>query len=256
MTTHPTGTREEWLEARLDLLNAEKEYSRQGDELARQRQELPWVRIDKEYRFDTGDGSASLKDFFGGRSQLLVYHFMFGPDYKAGCPSCSAIADGFNGITTHLANHDVMLWAVSRAPLAKLQAYKHRMGWSFPWASSFGGDFNFDFSASFTEEQQREGAFYNFRRDDPEMEAGRGALENPVSNGNAAMAGTDLSTYLREREGLSAFALEDGAIYHTYSAYARGVDAIWSMYQWLDRAPKGRNATGPWLRRHDEYSHG
>jgi len=256
MTHQKTGTREEWLAARLDLLNAEKEYSRQGDELARGRQELPWVRIDKEYRFDTDDGSASLKNLFGGRSQLLVYHFMFGPDYKAGCPSCSAIADGFNGITIHLANHDVMLWAVSRAPLAKLQAYKQRMGWSFPWASSFDGDFNFDFSASFTEEQQREGAYYNFRRDDPVMNAGKGALTNPATTGNAAMTGTDLSTYTREREGLSAFAIEDRLIYHTYSAYARGVDAVWSMYPWLDRAPKGRNETGPWLRRHDEYSRG
>jgi predicted dithiol-disulfide oxidoreductase (DUF899 family) len=250
---HKTGTREQWLAERLELLKAEKEYSRLGDELARRRQELPWVRIDKDYRFDTDAGSASLQDLFRGRSQLLVYHFMFGPDYKAGCPSCSAIADGFNGITTHLANHDVMLWAVSRAPLAKLQAYKKRMGWSFPWASSFGSDFNFDFSASFTEEQQREGAYYNFRRDDPVMEVGRGAMTNPVSNENADMAGTDVSTYLREREGLSAFALEDGAVYHTYSAYARGVDGIWSMYPWLDRAPKGRNETGPWLRRHDEY---
>ena len=180
---------------------------------------------------------------------------MFGPEYKAGCPSCSAIADGFNGITAHLANHDVMLWAVSRAPLAKLQDYKKRMSWSFPWASSFGGDFNFDFSASFTEEQQRKGAYYNFSRDDPVMNAGRGALTNPVTSGNAATTGTDLATYTREREGVSAFALEDGVIYHTYSAYARGVDAIWSMYPWLDRAPKGRNETGPWLRRHDEYGH-
>jgi len=253
MTDHHTGTREEWLAARLDLLKAEKEYSRRGDELARRRQALPWVRIDKVYRFETDEGSASLKDLFRRRSQLLVYHFMFGPDYKAGCPPCSAIADGFNGITTHLANHDVMLWAVSRAPLAKLQAYKQRMGWSFPWASSFGDDFNFDFSASFTEEQQREGANYNFRRDDPVMNVGRGAMKNPVSTGNAALTGTDVSTYLREREGLSAFAVEDGAVYHTYSAYARGVDAIWSMYPWLDRAPKGRNESGPWLRRHDEY---
>jgi predicted dithiol-disulfide oxidoreductase (DUF899 family) len=253
MTHHKTGSREEWLAARLDLLNAEKEYSRQGDDLARRRQELPWVRIDKDYRFDTDEGSAPLKDLFRGRTQLLVYHFMFGPDYKAGCPSCSAIADGFNGITTHLAHHDVMLWAVSRAPLAKLQACKQRMGWSFPWASSAGSDFNFDFSASFTEEQQREGAFYNFRRDDPVMEVGRGAMTNPVSTGNAAMTGTDLSTYLREREGMSAFALEDSEVYHTYSAYARGVDGIWSMYPWLDRAPKGRNETGLWLRRHDEY---
>jgi predicted dithiol-disulfide oxidoreductase (DUF899 family) len=253
MASHPTGTRKEWLAARLELLEAEKAYSRQGDELARRRQELPWVPIDKEYRFDTDEGSASLERLFQGRSQLVVYHFMFGSDYKAGCPSCSAIADGFNGITIHLANHDVMLWAVSRAPLAKLQAYKRRMGWSFPWASSFGGDFNFDFSASFTEQQQREGGYYNFRHDDPVMNVGRGAMTNPVSTGNAGMTGTDLSTYLREREGLSAFTLQDGVIYHSYSAYARGVDGIWSMYPWLDRAPKGRNETGAWLRRHDEY---
>ena len=158
MTKHMTGTRKEWLAARLELLQAEKELTRRSDELARRRQELPWVRIDKEYRFETDEGSASLADLFRGRSQLLVYHFMFGPDYKAGCPSCSAIADGFNGFAVHLANHDVMLWAVSRAPLAKLQAYKRRMGWTFPWASSSSSDFNLDFTVSFTEEQQREEA--------------------------------------------------------------------------------------------------
>jgi len=252
---HQIVSREEWLAARLKLLKEEKELTRRSDELARRRQELPWVRIDKEYRFETDEGSASLADLFRGRSQLLVYHFMFGPDYKAGCPSCSAIADGFNGFAVHLANHDVMLTAVSRAPLAQLEFYRRRMGWSFPWASSLASDFNFDFSASFTEDQQREGGFYNFRRDDPVMNVGRGALTNPISNENAGTTGTDLSTYLREREGLSAFVLEDGVIYHTYSAYARGVDAIWSMYPWLDRAPKGRNETGPWLRRHDEYDH-
>src|SRR5436189_938844 len=156
--THMTGTRDEWLAARLALLDAEKELTRRSDELAQQRQELPWVRVDKDYRFDTDQGTASLADLFGGRSQLLVYHFMFGPDYTAGCPSCSSIADGFNGFAVHLANHDVMLSAVSRAPLAKLQAYKRRMGWTVPWASWFGGDFNFDFNVSVTEEQQREGA--------------------------------------------------------------------------------------------------
>src|SRR5689334_23561745 len=165
MTTHVTGTRDEWLAARLKLLAAEKELTRQSDELARQRQALPWVRIDKDYRFETEDGPASLKDLFQGRSQLVVYHFMFGPDYKAGCPSCSAIADGFNGIAVHLANHDVSLMAVSRAPLAKLQAYKQRLGWSFPWASSFGSDFNFDFNIAFSAEQQRAGEVeYNYRR--------------------------------------------------------------------------------------------
>src|SRR6266545_7825229 len=157
MTRHATGTRKEWLAARLDLLEAEKELTRHSDEVARRRQELPRVRIDKEYRLETDEGSVSLADLFRGRSQLLVYHFMFGPDYTAGCPSCSAIADGFNGVAVHLANHDVMLWAVSRAPLAKLQAYKRRMGWTFPWASSFGSDFNFDFNVWFTEEQWREG---------------------------------------------------------------------------------------------------
>src|SRR5213596_2472736 len=164
-TNHKTGTREEWLAARLELLGAEKELTRRGDELARRRQELPWVRIDKDYRFETDEGSASLADLFRGRSQLLVYHFMFGPDYTAGCPACSAIADGFAGFAVHLANHDVMLWAVSLAPLATLQAYKRRMGWTFPWASSLGGDFNFDFNVSITEEQQREGSVeYNYQR--------------------------------------------------------------------------------------------
>jgi predicted dithiol-disulfide oxidoreductase (DUF899 family) len=157
MTKHMTGTRKEWLAAQLQLLKAEKELTRQGDELARRRQELPWVRVDKEYRFETDEGSASLADLFRGRSQLLVYHFMFGPDYKAGCPSCSAIADGFNGFAVHLANHDVMLSAVSRAPLAKLQAYKRLIECTFPCAYSFGRDFNSDFSVGFTEEQQREG---------------------------------------------------------------------------------------------------
>ena len=167
MTNHKTGTRDEWLAARLELLKAEKELTRRGDELARRRQELPWVRIDKEYRFETDEGSASLADLFRGRSQLLVYHFMFGPDYTAGCATCSTIADAFNGFAVHLAHHDVTLAAVSRAPLAKLQAYKRRMGWTFPWASAVGGEFNFDFSASFTEQQQREGIEYNYRARGP-----------------------------------------------------------------------------------------
>src|SRR6266852_6145241 len=166
MTDHKTGTHEEWVEARLELLKAEKALTRRGDELARMRQELPWVRIEKEYLFDTDEGKASLADLFRGRSQLLIYHFMFGPDYTAGCPSCSAIADGFNGSVVHLENHDVTLFAVSRAPLAKLQAYKRRMGWTFPWASSFNSDFNSDFSVGFTEEQQSEGGIeYNYRRE-------------------------------------------------------------------------------------------
>jgi predicted dithiol-disulfide oxidoreductase (DUF899 family) len=252
MTKHPTGTREEWLAARLRLLKEEKELTRRSDELARRRQELPWVRIDKEYRFETDDGSASLADLFRGRSQLLVYHFMFGPDYKAGCPSCSMIADGFDGFAVHLANHDVTLSAVSRAPLAKLQAYKRRMGWSFPWASSNGGDFNFDFNVAFTEEQQRKGAIeYNCERGGHAMD--ETAVPEAVAQ-FAAACGTDAPTYTRDRPGLSAFVLDDGTIYHTYSTYARGLDGLWGAYQWLDRAPKGRNEeTGVWWRRRDEY---
>jgi predicted dithiol-disulfide oxidoreductase (DUF899 family) len=252
MTEHKTGTREEWLEARLALLADEKELTRQNDRLAQRRQELPWVRIDKDYRFDTDDGAASLADLFQGRSQLLIYHFMFGPDYTAGCPACSTIADGFNGSVVHLANHDVTMMAVSRAPLAKLQEYKRRMGWSFPWASSFGNDFNFDFNTSTTEEQQRQGDLeYNFTTRDvrPILEAGD---DSPIAM-FAEMTGTDVAGYLRESPGMSAFALEDGVVYHTYSAYARGVDAMWGMYQWLDRAPKGRNETSLWFRRRDEY---
>jgi len=249
-TQHITGTRQEWLAARLELLEAEKELTRRSDELARRRQELPWVRVDKDYRFDTDEGSASLADLFRGRSQLLVYHFMFGPDYKAGCPSCSSIADGFNGIAVHLANHDVMLGAVSRAPLAQLQAYKRRMGWTFPWASSFGSDFNADFAVGFTEQQQREGSIdYNFRREPAWTLRGGEGLVSEI----AATTGTDAATYTRERPGVSAFVLDGGVVYHAYSAYARGLDGLWGMYQWLDRAPKGRNETGVWWRRHDEY---
>jgi predicted dithiol-disulfide oxidoreductase (DUF899 family) len=260
MTTHRTGTRQEWLDARIALLKDEKEHTRRGDELARRRQELPWVRIEKGYSFDTNEGKASLKDLFRGRSQLLVYHFMFGPDFTAGCPACSSIADGFNGVYTHLAHHDVMLWAISRAPLPKLLAYKRRMGWTFPWGSSFGGDFNADFSVNFTEEEQRGGIDYNYRREKPL--APRDPMPGPaiptrtMPDGPekfARMSGTDLPTYTRERPGVSAFVLEDGVVYHTYSAYARGLDGLWNMYQWLDRAPFGRNETGLWFRRHDEY---
>jgi predicted dithiol-disulfide oxidoreductase (DUF899 family) len=257
---HVIVSQEEWLAARKELLKKEKELTRRSDEVARLRQELPWVRIDKEYRFETDEGSTSLADLFRGRSQLLVYHFMFGPDYTAGCPACSAIADGFNGFALHLAHHDVMLWAVSRAPLAKLQAYKRRMGWTFPWASSFGSDFNFDFSVGFTEEQQgKEGIEYNYRREAALQQRGdiRGPSELAGGEGPvarfAAMCGTDAATYIRERPGMSAFALEDGCVYHTYSTYARGLDGLWSMYQWLDRAPRGRNETDLWFRRHDEY---
>jgi predicted dithiol-disulfide oxidoreductase (DUF899 family) len=254
---NPVVSRDEWLSARLHLLDQEKELTRLSDELAERRQALPWVRIDKDYRFDTDDGSASLADLFRGRSQLLIYHFMFGPDYAAGCPSCSAIADGFDGFVVHLANHDVTLSAVSRAPVAKLQAYKRRMGWTFPWASSLGVDFNFDFNVSLTEEQQLNGAEYNYRREKPLTIRGIGDSitkrgEGPVAE-HAAMTGTDVATYTRERPGLSAFVLEDGVVYHAYSAYSRGLDVLWGMFQWLDRAPKGRNETGIWWRRHDEY---
>ncbi|HAM03398.1 MAG TPA: DUF899 domain-containing protein [Acidimicrobiaceae bacterium] len=257
MSGHRTGTREEWLHARLELLRAEKEHTRRGDELTKMRQELPWVRMDKEYRFDTESGEASLADLFRGRSQLLVYHFMFGPEYEAGCPACSAIADGFNGVAVHLANHDVMLWAVSRAPFEKLEAYKKRMGWTFPWASSFRSDFNYDFDVSLTEAQEASGTYeYNFREESvwspPEDERG-------PFDAWAGTTGTGWATYTRQRPGMSAFVLQDGVVYHTYSAYARGLDGLWGMYQWLDRAPSGRNeARQPddplnFFRRHDEY---
>ncbi len=247
--SYSIGTREQWLAARLDLLKEEKAHTRRGDELAQKRQELPWVRVDKEYRFDTDEGTALLSDLFRGRSQLLVYHLMFGPDYTAACPSCSAIADGFNGIQIHLANHDVMLWAVSRAPLAKLRAYKRRLGWTFPWASSLGSDFNSDYSVGFSpDEQLRDGGIeYNYQRESAWKPSGGPSSQNVYETG------VDMPTFLRERPGVSAFVLEDGFVYHTYSAYARGLDALWGMWQWLDRAPKGRNETGHWWRRHDEY---
>src|SRR3981189_2696662 len=251
MQKHKVVSQKEWLSGPLGLLKEEKELTRRSDELARRRQELPWVRVDKDYRFETDEGSASLIDLFRGRSQLLVYHFMFGPDYMAGCPSCSAIADGFDGIVVHLANHDVALSVVSRAPIAKLPADKRGMGCNFPWATSLGSDFNFDFNVSFTDQQQREGGIdYNYERGGHAMDAT--AVPEPVAK-NAAMAGTDVATYTRERPGMSAFVLEDGVVYHTYSTYARGLDGLWGMYQWLDRAPKGRNETGIWWRRHDEY---
>jgi predicted dithiol-disulfide oxidoreductase (DUF899 family) len=253
MTEHRVGTREEWRAARVELLEREKELTRRGDELAKQRSELPWVRVDKEYSFDTEAGTKTLAELFDGRSQMLVYHFMFGPHYTAGCPACSAIADCFDGFVVHLNNHDVTMLCISHAPLEKLQAYRRRMGWSFPWASSLGSDFNFDFDVSFTEEQQREGAEYNFRSVDmrPMMDVDSG----PVAE-NAAACGTDPADYTREAPGMSAFALSDGDVYHTYSAYARGLDGLWGLYQWLDRTPLGRNEGDPlrfWMRRHDEY---
>src|SRR6202162_260197 len=218
MTNHKTGTRQEWLAARLELLEAEKALTRRGDELAPRRQELPWVRIDKEYHFETDEGTASLADLFGGRSQLLIYHFMFGPEYTGGCPSCSAIADGFNGSAVHLEHHDVGMIAVSRAPIAALPAHKRRIGWTFPWASSLDSDFNFDFNTSFTEDQQRSGTIdYNYRPTDTTWLRAAGAESGAATH--AAMTGTDIATYVREQPGMSAFALEDGVVYHTYSAF-------------------------------------
>jgi predicted dithiol-disulfide oxidoreductase (DUF899 family) len=248
MYSHTTGTPEEWLAARRELLVAEKELTRHSDEVARQRRELPWVPLDKHYQFETEDGSVSLADLFGGRSQLLLYHFMFGPEYKAGCPSCSAIADGFNGFVVHLQHHDVAFAAVSLAPLDAILAYKRRMGWTFPWASSYGSDFNFDLDVSFTEEQQRSGAVdYNYGPRNLAPEPGQGPIEH------ATMCGVDSASYMRQAPGMSAFVLEDGIVYRTYSTFARGLDSLWGMYQWLDRAPKGRNENGLWWRRHDEY---
>jgi predicted dithiol-disulfide oxidoreductase (DUF899 family) len=234
MTNHPTGTREEWLAARRELLKAEKALSRQGDEVARARQALPWVPLDKNYLFDTEDGQATLSDLFRGRSQLIVYHFMFGPDWAEGCPSCSSVADGFDQTHLHLQNHDVAFTAVSRATLDTLTAYRGRMGWSFPWASSAPSDFNFDFNVSFTPELVTAGQTYNFR---------------PLADTQP-----DPSAAPSDLHGMSAFAMQDGVVHHAYSTYSRGVDAIWNMWHWLDRAPLGRNEGDmSWFRRHDTY---
>jgi len=251
--THTIGTREQWLKARLELVQSEKELTRRSDELARRRQALPWVRVEKNYRFDTENGPATLGDLFAGRSQLLVYHFMFGPDWKQGCASCSAIADGFNHTAVHLAHHDVMLTAVSRASLSKLLSYRQRMGWSFPWASS-PGDFNFDYNVSFTEEQQRAGTIeYNYERNGHAMD--QLADVPPIVAEHAKNVGArDVAEYTRDRPGMSAYIRKDGAIYHTYSAYSRGLDGLWGMYQWLDRAPLGRNENTMWWKRRDEYA--
>ena len=234
MTNHHTGTRDEWLHARLELLKAEKELTRLGDDLTRQRRELPWVRVDADYVFDTMDGEATLADLFGGRSQLIVYHFMYEPTWDEGCPSCSSVADSFDETYVHLQNHDVAFTALSRAPLEKLLAYRERMGWTFPWASSGRSDFNFDFGISFTEESVARGQTYNFR---------------PLEGWQV-----DPANLPYEGPGMSAFALDDGVVYHTYSAYARGLDVLWTMWQWLDRAPLGRNEGDmSWFRRHDQY---
>ena len=236
MTEHRTGTPAEWLDARLELLKAEKELTRLSDDLARQRRELPWVRVEKDYRFDTEDGEATLTDLFHGRSQLIVYHFMYAPHWDEGCPSCSGLADGFDETHLHLQNHDVAFTAISRAPLEKLVAYRDRMGWSFPWVSSGPSDFNFDFNVSFTEESVAKGQSYNYRALDGWM--------------------LDPANLPFEGPGMSAFALDDGVVHHTYSAFARGCDVLWTMWQWLDRAPLGRNEGDmSWFRRHDEYEH-
>jgi predicted dithiol-disulfide oxidoreductase (DUF899 family) len=257
MTTtaeHPTGTREQWLAARRDLLAREKEHTRLGDQIARERRELPWVRIDKDYEFDTDEGVKTLSELFDGRTQLIVYHFMLGPEYEAGCPSCSSIADGFNGLHVHFANRaDASFVCVSRAPLDKIQAYRRRMGWTFPWVSSFGREFNYDFVTSFTPRQLREGGEYNFVRFDDR----KAALESKSGTGyeTALSTGTDMEHFLQEAPGMSTFVLSDGEVFHTYSAYARGLDGLWGAYQWLDRTPLGRNEGSPpsvW-QRHDEY---
>jgi len=254
---HKVVSQEEWRSARIKLLKDEKELTKHGDDVAKKRQELPWVKIEKEYIFDTDEGELSLADLFKERSQLLIYHFMFGPDYKAGCPHCSAIADGFNGFAVHLANHDVMLWAVSRAQLDKLQPFKQRMGWTFPWASSYNSDFNFDFNVSFTKEQQHSGDIdYNYNKGNVSSRQSDIDPNDTASEEGkkiASTTGTDWATYTQEAPGMSAFVLKDGIIYHTYSSYARGLDGLWGIYQWLDRAPLGRNEDGFWMRRHDEY---
>ncbi len=240
MTEHRNGTAEEHLDARIALLEAEKEHTRHGDELARMRRALPWVAVNQEYVFDTDEGETTLRELFGGRSQLLVYHFMFGPDWSEGCPLCSFWADSFNGAVAHLAHHDVTLLCVSRAPLERLDAYKRRMGWSFAWASSGRSGFNYDFAVSVLD--------LNAGASQPEM-------ERPSPDR------TDLPTYnftkqafAAEMPGLSAFAVEDGIVYHTYSCYARGLDAFNGAYQLLDRAALGRNEESfRWIQRHDEY---
>jgi predicted dithiol-disulfide oxidoreductase (DUF899 family) len=252
---HPTVSPEEWHAAREKLLAEEKEHTRRADELARNRRELPWLPIEKEYRLDTDEGERTLQELFDGRSQLIVYHFMFGPSYVAGCPVNSSMVDGFDGLAPHLHARDLTLMLVSRAPLAKLQAYKRRMGWSLPWASSANSDFNFDFGASTTEEQLREQMPQIGRREVDRAEA-LGGLP-AIAHQNAAACGTDVLSYICESPVVSAFALENGSVYQTYTSTWRGLEFIMGYYPILDRAPKGR-AEGDddwqtWIRRHDEY---
>ena len=245
MTDHEVVNPEKWAAARDDLLAREKEHTRLGDELARRRLELPWMRVEKEYRFETDDGTRTLAELFDGRSQLLVYHFMFGPSYEAGCPTCSSMADTVDGALPHLHARDVTMTYVSQAPLAKLQTYKRRMGWNMPWASAAETDFNFDRGFSRTEEQTREAIA-------PMLEAG----VPPVVDHNARSSGTDAVGYLTEGPGFSAFVLDDGAVYQTYATTARGLEFLMGYYGILDRTPKGRDEGGEsqvWIRRHDEY---
>jgi predicted dithiol-disulfide oxidoreductase (DUF899 family) len=240
VTEHKVGTREEWLAARNELLEREKELTRRNDELSRERRELPWVPIEKDYSFETDEGTKSLAELFDGRSQLLVYHFMFGPAYAEGCPVCSSAADTFEGAIEHLKARDVTFLCVSRAPLDRLQAYERRMGWKFPWVSSADSDFNFNFEVSHTEEQVA-----------PFLDGELGPVPEL-----AVACGTDPAGYLSEAPGLSAFALSDGVVHHTYSTYERGLEFMMGFYGLLDRAPVGRNEGDPpkfWIRRHDEY---
>jgi predicted dithiol-disulfide oxidoreductase (DUF899 family) len=246
MTEHRIGTLEEWQAARDDLLAKEKEHTRLGDDLARQRRELPWVPVEKEYRFDTDQGTKSLADLFHGRSQLLIYYFMFGPSYQAGCPTCSSMVDGFDGLLPHLHARDLTLLLVSRAPLAKLQEYKRRMGWNIPWVSSANTDFSFDFGASYPEEQMRE-------QMPPEDQL------PPIASHNATATGTSLLEYILEMFGASAFTLQNASVYQTYATTGRGVEFLMGFYPILDRAPKGRDEGDDWqtwIRRHDEYQAG
>jgi predicted dithiol-disulfide oxidoreductase (DUF899 family) len=252
MTSHPTASREEWLAARRELWRKERELTRVRDELARERRALPWVKVGKPYLFDGPGGSRTLADLFDGRSQLVVYHFMLAPGWKEGCVGCSFLADHIDAARLHLEHHDVTVAAVSRAPFAEIDAFKRRMGWRFSWVSSYGSDFNYDFQAAVTAEQWDSGAAeYNFRSQDlrPASDEQKAGLDEFASR----IVGTDWATYRQEGPGMSAFAIQDGAVYHTYSAYARGLDGLWGMYQWLDRAPLGRNEDGFWWRRHDEY---
>jgi predicted dithiol-disulfide oxidoreductase (DUF899 family) len=244
MTGHRIGTREEWAAAREELLAREKEHTRLGDEIAQQRRELPWVRVEKEYRFDTDDGTRTLAELFDDRSQLLVYHFMFGPSYEAGCTTCSSIADSINGVLPHLNAHDVTMLFISQAPLEQLQAYRRRMGWSFPWVSSANTDLNVDLGFSSSEEQTREWVAPMLKQ------------LPPIAGRNASDSGTDIVGYLTESQGFSAFVLDEGVVYHTYSTGGRGVEFVMGYYPILDRAPKGRDEGDGfqlWIRRHDEY---